>query len=105
VPGLVQNLLLVAGVGEVTLDWDAGTDGALGIDEYVVKFSINSSAFVDDNWNSNVAGPVTESGLSTGDTVVAEVFAKNGNGDGPVATSNTVVVAGTPGVVTGLTFY
>ncbi|MBT6460751.1 MAG: fibronectin type III domain-containing protein, partial [Planctomycetaceae bacterium] len=104
VPGLVQNLLLVAGVGEVTLDWDAGTDGALGIDEYVVKFSINSSAFVDNNWNSNVAGPVTESGLSTGDSVVAQVFAKNGNGDGPVATSNTVVVAGTPGVVTGLVF-
>lgn len=104
VPGLVQNLSLVAGVGEVTLDWDPGTDGALGIDEYVVKFSINSSAFVDDNWNSNVAGPVTETGLNTGDTVVAEVFAKNANGDGPVATSNTVVVAGIPGVVTGLTF-
>ncbi|MGI9447900.1 MAG: fibronectin type III domain-containing protein, partial [Pirellulales bacterium] len=104
VPGLVQNLTLVAGVGAVTLDWDPGTDGALGIDEYVVKFSINSAAFVDDNWNSNVAGPVTESGLSTGDTVVAEVFAINGNGNGPVATSNTVVVAGTPGVVTGLTF-
>ena len=104
VPGLVQNLSLVAGVGEVTLDWDPGTDGALGIDEYVVKFSINSAAFVDDNWNSNVAGPVTETGLNTGDTVVAEVFAKNANGDGPVATSNTVVVAGTPGVVTGLTF-
>ena len=103
-PGLVQNLVLVAGVGQVTLDWDPGTDGALGIDEYVVKFSINSAAFVDDNWNSNVAGPVTETGLNTGDTVVAEVFAKNANGDGPVATSNTVVVAGTPGVVTGLTF-
>ena len=103
-PGLVQNLVLVAGVGQVTLDWDPGTDGALGIDEYVVKFSINSAAFVDDNWNSNVAGPVTETGLNTGDTVVAEVFAKNANGDGPVATSNTVVVAGTPGVVTDLTF-
>jgi hypothetical protein len=104
VPGLVQNLTLVAGVGQVTLDWDPGTDGALGIDEYVVKFSINSAAFVDDNWNSNVAGPVTELGLSTGDTVVAEVFARNSIGDGPVATSNTVVVAGTPGVVTGLAF-
>ena len=57
VPGLVQNLTLVPGVGEVTLDWDAGTDGALGIDEYVVKFSINSAAFVDDNWNSNDRGP------------------------------------------------
>ena len=103
-PGLVQNLVLVAGVGQVILDWDPGTDGALGIDEYVVKFSINSAAFVDDNWNQNVAGPVTETGLNTGDTVVAEVFARNANGDGPVATSNTVVVAGTPGVVTGLTF-
>jgi titin len=69
-----------------------------------VKFSINSAAFVDDNWNSNVAGPVTETGLNAGDTVVAEVFARNANGDGPVATSNTVVVAGTPDVVTGLTF-
>ncbi|MGI9448083.1 MAG: fibronectin type III domain-containing protein, partial [Pirellulales bacterium] len=104
VPGLVQNLTLVAGVGQVTLDWDPGTDGALGIDEYVVKFSINSGAFVDDNWNSGVAGPVIKSGLSTGNTVVAEVFAQNSIGDGPVATSNTVVVAGTPGVVTGLAF-
>ena len=86
------------------MDWDPGTDGALGIDEYVVKFSINSAAFVDDNWNSNVAGPVTETGLNTGDTVVAEVFARNSIGDGPVATSNTVIVGGTPGVVTGLTF-
>ena len=86
VPGLVQNLTLVAGVGEVTLDLDPGTDGALGIDEYVVTFSINSAAFVDDNWNSNVAGPVTETGLNAGDTVVAEVFARNANGDGPVAT-------------------
>ena len=103
VPGLVQNLTLVAGVGAVTLDWDPGTDGALGIDEYVVKFSINSAAFVDDNWNSNIAGPVVESGLSTGDTVVAEVFARNSIGDEPVATSNTVIVGGT-GVVTGLTF-
>ena len=104
VPGLVQNMTLVAGVGAVTLDWDPGTDGAVGIDEYVVRFSINSLAFVDDNWNSNVPGPVTESGLSTGDTVVAEVFARNTIGDGPVATSNTVVVGGTPSVVTGLAF-
>ena len=104
VPGLVQILTLVAGVGQVTLDWDPGTDGALGIDEYVVKFSINSAAFVDDNWNSGVAGPVIKSGLSTGNTVIAEVFARNSIGDGPVATSNTVVVAGTPGVVTGLAF-
>jgi len=44
---------LVAGVGEVTLDWDPVQMVALGIDEYVVKFSINSAAFVDDNWNSN----------------------------------------------------
>ena len=28
-PGLVQNLVLVAGVGQVTLDWDPGTDGVL----------------------------------------------------------------------------
>ena len=41
-----------------------------------MKFSINSAAFVDDNWNSNVAGPVTETGLNTGDTVVAEVLQK-----------------------------
>ncbi len=104
VPGLVQNLSLVAGVGEVTLDWDPGTDGALGIDEYVVKFSINSGAFVDENWDSADPGPVTKAGLSTGDQVVAEVFATNGIGDGPVATSNTAVVGGIPGVVTGLEF-
>ena len=66
---------LVAGVGKY--NWDR-TDG-LGIDEYVVKFSINSAAFVDDNW-LNAAGPVTETGLNTGDTVVAEVFARNSTG-------------------------
>ena len=105
VPGLVQNLSLVAGVGEVTLDWDPGATGGLAILEYVVKFSINSGAFVDENWGSADPGPVTKAGLSTGDTVVAEVFARNSiPGDGPVATSNTVVVGGIPGVVTGLTF-
>ena len=105
VPGLVQNLSLVAGVGEVTLDWDPGATGGLPILEYVVKFSINSGAFVDENWGSADPGPVTKAGLSTGDTVVAEVFARNSiPGDGPVATSNTAIVGGIPGVVTGLEF-
>ena len=104
VPGLVQNLSLVAGVGEVTLDWDSGATGGLVILEYVVKFSINSGAFVDENWDSADPGPVTKAGLSTGDQIVAEVFATNSIGDGPVATSNTAVVGGIPGVVTGLTF-
>ncbi len=86
--------MAVAGNGQATLSWTAGSTGASAISDYTIWYS-SGGAYTQFNDGTSTNTNATVTGLTNGTAYTFEVYAVNGNGTGPVsAPSNSVTPLG-----------
>lgn len=98
-PGAPTAVNATAGNAQATVSWTAPLSGGSAITGYVVTPYVGNTPGTPANPS---ASPVTITGLTNGTTYTFKVFAKNVIGNGPVAASNAVTPASTPGVPTNV---
>ena len=98
-PGTPTAATAVAGNTQATVSWTAPSTGGSAITGYVVTPFVGSTPGTAVNASTS---PVTITGLTNGTSYTFKVYAKNVVGNGPVATSNAVTPASTPGAPTSV---
>lgn len=102
-PGAVQNLTVVPGVGQATLNWAAPlTDGGAAITDYVIQYKVGTSYVpFNDGVSTNRSAVIT--GLTNGQAYYFRVSAVNSVGQGDYNTTQTSFTpASVPGSATAL---
>ncbi len=93
-PGAVSAVTAVAGSGQATVSWTAGSSGESAITNYNVWYSSGGS-YTEFNRAASTATTATVTGLTNGTAYTFEVYPVNTQGTGPVSSpSNSVTPEG-----------
>src|SRR6266480_713879 len=98
-PGIPASLNATAGNTQVTINWTAPSAGGSAITGYVITPYVGITPGTSTNASTS---PATITGLTNCTAYSFKVYAKNVVGNGPVATSNSVTPANTPGAPTSV---
>ncbi len=97
-PGAVANVSAVAGNGQATVSWTAGSTGASSISDYQIWYS-SGGAYTQFNDGTSTNTSATVTGLTNGTAYTFEVYAVNGSGTGPVSAPSNSVTPLAPGTL------
>jgi len=93
-PGQVEDLTAVAGDGQASLSWQAGSTGGSAISNYTIWYS-SGGVYTQFNNGTSTATTATVTSLTNGTPYTFEVYAVNSYGTGPVSgPSNQVTPEG-----------
>ncbi len=96
-PTAPKSPIATAGNKSATISWSAPTDGGTAITGYTVTSAPTSKTCTTSGTSCTI------SGLSVGTSYTFSVFATNGVGDGPTATTAAMTAVATPSAPSGVT--
>jgi len=96
VPDAPTSLTSAAGSNQVSLSWEAGSDGGAAIEDYVIEYSTDNSTWITFTDDVSAATSATITGLSNGTLYYFRVTAVNAAGTGSPSTAITATPVAPP---------